>query len=66
MADRPGPLTEEDLKGIKDNLALLNEAEAIIDRAMRGGIDMSEQKKQTAELRTQLTRLGQSFFPGKL
>jgi CRISPR/Cas system-associated endoribonuclease Cas2 len=65
MADQQGPLTDEDLAAIKENLARLDEAERIVDQAIRGGIDMQAQKKQTTELRTQLKRIQQSFFPGR-
>jgi len=65
MAEAKGPLTEEDLKGINEQLDRLDEAGRIIDQAMRGGIDMGEQRKQTADLRQQLIRIKQSFFPGR-
>lgn len=65
MAETKGPLTEEDLAGMNEQMLKLDEASRLIDQAIRGGIDMSEQRKQTAELRQQLTRIKQSFFPGR-
>jgi uncharacterized membrane protein YjjP (DUF1212 family) len=65
MPETGSPLTAEDLKALNENLERLDDASKIIDQATRGGIDMSEQRKQTQELRTQLLRIKQSFFPGR-
>lgn len=59
------PFTDEDLAKIKQNLAMLDEAEAIIAKAKRGGIEMAEQEKTVREQREQLTKLKNSFFPGR-
>lgn len=65
MAEVTTPLTDEDLRGINEQLGKLDEASRLIDQAIRGGIDMSEQRKQTADLRSQLMRIKGSFFPGR-
>jgi hypothetical protein len=65
VANAQSPLTDEDLTGINEQLSKLDDAAKLIDQAIRGGIDMSEQRKQTADLRQQLTRIKQSFFPGR-
>lgn len=60
-----GPLTETDLSEINRRLGELDEADRLIEQSIRGGIDMSEQQKRARELRDQLQRLKQSFFPGR-
>lgn len=59
------PLTENDLTEINRKLAELDQADALIEQSIRGGIDMTEQRKRSRELREQLLRLKQSFFPGR-
>jgi hypothetical protein len=63
--DLVSPLTEQDLVGINDRLRELDRADKLIDQAIRGGIDMKEQKTRAQETRAQLLRLKQSFFPGR-
>jgi len=46
-------------------LVKLDDAERLIDQAVRGGIPMDPQKDQVRSLRTQITKLKQSFFPGQ-
>lgn len=66
MANDPAePLGEADLEAMKSRLDDLAKAEAIIEKAIRGGIDMSGQRTKARELRTQLTQLKNSFFPGR-
>ena len=65
MADTNEPLGESELQQMKDKLDDLAKAEAIIDKAIRGGIDMSTQRAKARELRQQLTQLKNSFFPGR-
>ncbi len=65
MAKRNGPLTDTDLEEMKVRLAELDEAELLIQQAIRGGIDVKAQQERVRELRDQLTRMRQSFFPGR-
>lgn len=65
MADQPGPLTADDLVEINNKLRELDRADKEIERAIRGGIDMTGQKEKAAELRKQLTKLKTAYFPGK-
>ncbi len=58
-----GPLTAEHKAEIERQLSALKEAEAEIKRAQLAGIDVSEQAKQVAELRDQLTKIKAAYFP---
>lgn len=61
----PPPLTEQDLAEMNVRLADLDRADSLIDQSIRGGIDMTAQRQKSRELREQLLRLKQSFFPGR-
>lgn len=62
MAD--GPFTEQDLKDLEERILALDEVDALIRKSERAGIDVSDRKKQSTELRAQLLRLKQAFFTG--
>lgn len=64
MATQP-PLTEADLTEINRKLVELDNADSLIQQSIRGGIDMSSQVQRSRELRDQLLRLKQAFFPGR-
>jgi hypothetical protein len=63
--DVSSPLTDEHFQEMRKQLANLDEADAQIRKAIQAGIDMSAQQKQTAEMRTQLMKIAQAYFPGK-
>lgn len=65
MPQHPGPLQDKDLVEMNTRLEELAEAETLIQQAIRGGIDVKEQQKRVKELRDQLLRMKQSFFPGQ-
>lgn len=66
MAEDPtNPFPPGTLDDLKTRLADLDVAEALIDKAARAGIEMTTQKAKSAELRSQLLRFRQSFFPGQ-
>lgn len=65
MPQHPGPLTDTDLEELKVRLTELDEADRLIEQAVRGGIDVTEQQTRTRELRERLMRIRQSFFPGQ-
>ena len=65
MATPEGPLSAADLTEMNTQLVKLDDAERLIDQAVRGGIPMDPQKDQVRSLRTQITKLKQSFFPGQ-
>ena len=50
---------------LRENLANLDLAEQLIEKGTQAGFDLSAQKAKTKELRDQLHKIGQSFFPGK-
>jgi hypothetical protein len=59
------PFTDADLANLNARLEDLNKADRIINRAMRGGIDVSTLRSTSTELREQLTKLKNAFFPGR-
>lgn len=66
MSSTPqSPLTNQDLDNINAKLRELDAADALIQQSIRGGIDMADQLRKARELREQLMRLKQSFFPGR-
>lgn len=65
MAEEDNPFTEDDFAEMQRRMADLDRADRIINRAMRGGLDVSTLKDTSAELRTQLTKLKNAFFPGR-
>lgn len=65
MADLSSPLTEDHFNEIKMQLKNLNEADAQIRKATSAGIDMTAQQKQTADMRVQLMKIAQAYFPGR-
>lgn len=60
-----GPLKEEDLTEINASLSALEEADRIIDQAMRAGIDVSEKRSEAQASRERLLKIKQAFFPGR-
>lgn len=65
MPEQEQPLTEKDLTELNARLDDLRRAEALIQQAIRGGIEMTDQQRQVRDLREQLLRLKQAFFPGR-
>lgn len=63
--EKVGPFTETDLEALNQRLDDLVEVETLIEKSVRAGIPMSEQTKRARELKEQLLRLKQSFFPGR-
>jgi cell division protein FtsB len=57
------PLTEEDRAELKRQLASLKDADEMIARAKRAGLDMSAEEEAAATLRKQLTGIQGAFFP---
>lgn len=60
-----GPLTSADLVELKKNLTELDNAEKLIEKAQRAGIDVGNQQERATEMRDKLMRLKQAFFPGQ-
>lgn len=65
MPNEDSPLTDADLVQMNQKLAELTRAEGLIEKAIRGGIDMSTQQAQARELRQKIMKLKQSFFPSR-
>jgi hypothetical protein len=59
------PFTEADLTELQQKMRDLDRADRIIQRAKRGGLDMTTLEETSRELRTQLTKLKNAFFPGR-
>lgn len=59
------PLTDEDLKTMKEGLKRLDEADNLIARSIAGGVDMTAQKARSKEARAKIMSLKQAFFPGR-
>lgn len=60
-----GPLTSADLVELKQKLVELDQADMLIEKAIRAGIDVSGQQTRTRELRDKLMKMKQAFFPGQ-
>lgn len=60
-----GPLGPEDLAQMKLGIDKLNEADNQIRKAQSAGIEMGPQSTKTKELREQLTKIRQVYFPGQ-
>lgn len=60
-----GPLGPEDLAELKVKLTELDQADKLIEQAVRAGIDVSGQQVKTRELRDKLVKMKQAFFPGQ-
>lgn len=65
MATFQTPLTEQNLKQIKDSLEQLDHADELIAKARQVGMDMTSQAQQVQEQRTKLMKWKQTFFPGQ-
>ncbi len=65
MAEETGPLKAADLVELTAQLARLQTAELEIERAERAGIDLADQKTRVRDLRTQLSKIKQAYFPGQ-
>ena len=59
------PLTEQDYEGIKQQLIILNDLDEQLRLATQAGVDVTAQKEEARKNREQLTRLKQTYFPGK-
>lgn len=59
------PLTDSDLETMKEGLKRLDEADNLIKKSISAGLDMKTQQDRSRDARTQLTRIRQTFFPGR-
>lgn len=60
-----GPLVEKDLVEINLRLDQLLQAEEQIKLAERAGLDVEAQKGSARDLRNQLLKVKQTYFPGE-
>jgi len=65
MAQDSTPLTDNDFHEIKKRLTDLDEADRQIDKATRAGIEVGDAKIRSAEHRSKLLQIKQTYFPGK-
>lgn len=61
----PGPLTDKDLKDIDEHLKNLDEAELELGRAIRAGIEVTDQAERIRDARTRLKKIKSAYFPGR-
>jgi len=66
MANDLDPGAPFTLAELKSQLTQLDAADSYLRRAVSAGIDMSEQAKKSAEIRTQLLKFAQAFYPGQI
>lgn len=59
------PLTEDHLQLILQGKDMLSQARREIDKAIRAGIGVEEQRRQVQELETQLVKIHNTYFPGR-
>lgn len=60
-----GPLRDEDLTEINESIKALDEADKLIDQAVRAGIDISDKREESRQSRERLMKIKQAFFPGR-
>lgn len=60
-----GPLTDADLEEINAKLGELDGVDSEIQRALRAGIPVEEQKREAHETRVKLMKIKQAYFPGR-
>lgn len=60
-----GPLRDEDLIEINESIKALDEADKLIDQAVRAGIDISDKREESRQSRERLMKIKQAFFPGR-
>lgn len=63
--DPSNPLNETHLRKLNSGLAKLDDAERSIERAIRAGIDVGDQRQQTRDAREKILRIKQEYFPGE-
>jgi hypothetical protein len=63
--DLVNPFPPETLDDLKRRLIELDQADVLIEKAARGGINVADQKSKSADLRKQLLQFRQAFFPGQ-
>lgn len=59
------PLTDQDLTDLNKALDDSKDADELIEMAQRAGLDVEAFRGRNREARERLTRIKQTFFPGK-
>ena len=59
------PLTDQDLTDLNKALDDSRDADELIEMAQRAGLDVKVFQTRNREAREKLTRIKQTFFPGK-
>lgn len=65
MAEQVGPLTQDDINQLNEQLKTVTFAESEIRKAESAGIDMTEQKAQLKDTKAQLLRIKNTYAPGR-
>ncbi len=59
------PFDENTLRELIAQEAKLKEASALVDKAIRGGFDLQQQRKQVTDLQAKLMQIKRTFWPGQ-
>lgn len=63
MAQPNGPLTQQQIEDLIDNIAQLDEVDSEIEKARRAGVDVADQAASAAQARKQLMQLKSVYAP---
>lgn len=59
------PFTDADFEDMRARMRDLDEADKLVARAEQAGLDVTDKRKQSKELREQMLKIQRAFFPGK-
>jgi len=60
-----GPFDESTLRELLAQEAKLKEASALVEKGIRGGFDLQQQREQVTELQAKLMQIKRTFWPGQ-
>lgn len=59
------PFDENTLRELIAQEAKLKEASALVDKGIRGGFDLQQQRKTVTDLQAKLMQIKRTFWPGQ-
>lgn len=59
------PFDENTLRELVAQEAKLKEASALVEKAIRGGFDLQQQRQQVTDLQAKLMQIKRTFWPGQ-
>lgn len=65
MVDIKNPLSEEQFEKLQGAAQKLDDAEELLGKSERAGVEMPGLRENIKSLRSQVNRLKQQFFPGR-